>query len=79
MFWNYVIAFGGFIVGIFICSWGVIGVGCVLFTSTPLIKHLEKHGLINGAAARYRNRLTVFFWVCMDVAAGFLLKAAFLE
>ena len=76
MFWNYVIAFGGFIVGMLICSWGVIGVGCVLFTSTPLIKHLEKHGLINGAAARSRNRLTVFFWVCIDVAAGFLLKAA---
>lgn len=76
MFWNYVIAFGGFIVGMFICSWGVIGVGCVLFTSYPLIKRLEKADLIDGKSARARNRFTLILWLAIDVAVGFLLKAA---
>lgn len=76
MFWNYVIAFGGFIVGMLLCSWGVIGVGCVLFTSYPLIKRLEKVNLIDAKSARARNRFTLILWVTIDIAAGFLLKAA---
>lgn len=76
MFWNYVIAFGGFIVGMLLCSWGVIGVGCVLFTSYPLIKRLEKVNLIDAKSARERNRFTLILWITIDIAAGFLLKAA---
>lgn len=76
MFINVLIAIGGFIVGSFLCSWGVVGLGCVLFTSYPLIKRLEKYGLIDAKAARRRNCFTICLWIAIDAGAVFALRAA---
>lgn len=76
MFINFLIAAGGFVIGSFLCSWGIVGLGCVLFTSYPLIKRLEKYGLIDAKAARGRNCYTIFLWIAIDVGAFFALRAA---
>lgn len=69
MFWNYVLSFALVVVTILWGSYGVIIPLIVVRFANPLIRHLDNKGMINGIAARKRNRFTIMLWLIMDIVA----------
>ena len=69
MFWNYVIVAALFILTTLWSSYAIIIPLIVLRFANPLIKHLDKLGMIDGKSARSRNRKTVWIWLVMNIVA----------